>query len=47
VVHEHGAITEALRRGDRRRADSLLKTHMEASSARLSVPNPAAPDEDV
>ena len=47
VVDEHQAITEALRRGDRRRADSLLKTHMEASAARMSVPNAAAQDEDV
>src|SRR5580692_8084304 len=47
VVDEHQAITEALRRGDRRRADSLLKTHMEASAARLSVPEPAAQDDGV
>jgi DNA-binding GntR family transcriptional regulator len=41
VVQEHQAITEALLCGDRRRADSLLKTHMDASAARLSAPNPA------
>jgi DNA-binding GntR family transcriptional regulator len=47
VVDEHQAITEALRRGDRRRADSLLKTHMQASAARLSAPKPAPEGEGV
>jgi DNA-binding GntR family transcriptional regulator len=47
VVDEHQAITEALRRGDRRRADSLLKTHMQASAARLSAPEPAPDGEGV
>jgi DNA-binding GntR family transcriptional regulator len=45
VVDEHQAITEALLSGDRRRADQLLKTHMDASAARLSVPKPAPPSE--
>jgi DNA-binding GntR family transcriptional regulator len=38
VVAEHQAIIEALRSGNRRRIDSLLQTHMDASAARLSVP---------
>lgn len=46
VVHEHQAITEALRRGDRRRADNLLRTHMEASGARLAAPKLAPEGED-
>jgi DNA-binding GntR family transcriptional regulator len=41
VVDEHQAITEALLRGDRRRTDMLLKTHMAASAARLSPREPA------
>jgi len=43
VVHEHEAIIEALRSGNRRRADTLLRTHMEASAARLSAPPAVAP----
>ena len=43
VVAEHQAIIEALRSGNRRRIDSLLQTHMDASAARLSVP-PAVPE---
>jgi DNA-binding GntR family transcriptional regulator len=38
VVAEHQAIIEALRSGNRRRIDSLLQTHMDASAARLSAP---------
>jgi DNA-binding GntR family transcriptional regulator len=41
VVAEHQAIIEALRSGNRRRIDSLLQTHMDASAARLSAPSPA------
>jgi DNA-binding GntR family transcriptional regulator len=41
VVDEHQAITEALLDGDRRGVDRLLKMHMDASAARLSVPRPA------
>jgi DNA-binding GntR family transcriptional regulator len=41
VVGEHQQILEALRRGNRRRVDSLLRTHMETSAARLLAPGPA------
>jgi DNA-binding GntR family transcriptional regulator len=40
VVGEHQAIIEALRSGNRRRADGLLQAHMDASAARLSTPGP-------
>jgi DNA-binding GntR family transcriptional regulator len=40
VVGEHQEILEALRAGNRRRVDGLLRTHVEASAARLS-PRPA------
>jgi DNA-binding GntR family transcriptional regulator len=41
VVDEHQEIAEALRDGDWRGVDGLLKAHMDASAARLSGPGPA------
>jgi DNA-binding GntR family transcriptional regulator len=38
VVAEHEAILAALRAGNGRQADRLLRTHMDASAARLSRP---------
>jgi DNA-binding GntR family transcriptional regulator len=37
VVAEHQGIIEALRSGDGRRVDQLLRTHMDAAAARLSA----------
>jgi DNA-binding GntR family transcriptional regulator len=42
VVAEHEAILEALRAGKARQADRLLRTHMDASAARLSRPATAS-----
>jgi DNA-binding GntR family transcriptional regulator len=38
VVAEHEAILVALRAGNARQADKLIRTHMDASAARLSRP---------
>jgi DNA-binding GntR family transcriptional regulator len=43
VVGEHQEIIDAIRDGNRRRVDGLLRTHMDASAARLSAPSPAVP----
>jgi DNA-binding GntR family transcriptional regulator len=42
VVAEHEAILEALRAGNGRLADRLVRTHMDASAARLSPPATAS-----
>jgi DNA-binding GntR family transcriptional regulator len=41
-VNEHQEIIDAIRDGNRRRIDGLLRTDMDASAARLSAPSPAA-----
>jgi DNA-binding GntR family transcriptional regulator len=41
VVEEHQAIAEALRSGNRRRAEGLLQVHMDEAAARLSAPRGA------
>jgi DNA-binding GntR family transcriptional regulator len=42
VVGEHQAILDAVRSGNARSADRLIRLHMDASAARLSVPKPPA-----
>jgi DNA-binding FadR family transcriptional regulator len=41
VVAEHQAILDAVRSGNARTVDRLIRLHMDASAAPLSVPKPA------